>query len=1634
MAVGLRARLARTYIFFWREQVIRRVLLAFVLLSLSCAAIATSYVYDAQGRLIAASNDAGESARYRYDAMGNIVAVERVASGTLAILGFSPARGAPGDRVLIQGNGFASVLGNNTVTFNGQAATLVSATSRELVVLVPAGASTGAISVKVGTETASSAQHFIVDANFRQPVILGVSPLVASEGAAITVQGQNLLPAIGQTSIKLDRKSVIPSSSTDTQVVFAVPRRSGSGPVTVSTPYGSATSSEDVLVVPDGVPTSSISSVTRVAVDAAAVDLSVSTEGSYAAVVVSGMAGDYLSAQFESMGATTLSYRFFGTENVQIASGSVNSTRPTLHLPRLKTAGTYLLLLKPNAASAGWKMAVERAQALALDGADTVVATAIAGQAKRYTFFAQAGDRLGLAIADRSPVGSGWGAALLQVFDANGISLGYQHCSQANNGCALNIAAPKAGVYQAYLSPSESGARTMNLNLVLSSDLFQALPKDESIAVEGGRRGQNLRLLFNANAGDAFALQVANQTTAPAGRDVYYRVYGPDGASVASMAVRTAGVLHVVATAPGAYHVLVDSGFGETVGLQARLNSGDSGGPVVDGGNAEFQTQLPVESVYFAFSAAAGQSLGLGISDLQSNENGPLSVTVYKPNGAPLAGASCEVANGGCDVNLPDLSAGRYGVIVSPASNTQTMRFNVTVSNDLAIALTRDSASQVAIGRRGQNAVLTFQGNAGEALALQVADQAAMPANGAVYYRVYRPDGMAMSSMAVSASGILTMNMPATGMYRVVMDPLYGAAVSSKVTLTTGTTGGLQLDASNGEYKTAAGQSAYFSFSATASQNLGLGISDLGLSSGTYVSVKIVTPSGSTLSTTTCYAANGCAMNLLNLAAGNYGVTVTPQTSSQTITFKATLSTEVPGFLQKDSLNSLEIQRHGQNARLTFTGAVGESVALLISDVSTQPAGRDIAYAVYRPNGALWKTINSIGSVTLALPNLPEAGNYRVFIDPSNGALLSAKVKLSTGQDGNVELDGSGGNYQAQAGQGVYFSIDTQAGQNLGLGISEVVVSSGNYINASVYKPDGTSLGSGSCYVDSGCSFNLTNTPAGRYSVVVTPATASQSMKFRAVLSSDVLEDLPRDQPLQLALPRHGQNARLRFQALAGESLMLLVAAQTTSPAGRNAYYRVQSPDGSIWKSLTAAVGGVISLVNLPKSGEYVVLVESEAGSPFESQVTLSTGTSLSIDGPSLHVVTRLPAQGTHLSFLASQGQSLGLGVNDVQIVGSGQQYVYARVYKADGSVLADVTCGVERGGCDFDLINLAAGKYDVLITQGDEQAVTFDVTLSSEVVASLQRDIPLAISVARRGQNARLTFQGQAGEKLAVLVQGQSTTPAQGSSYYSIYRPNGTLLASGLTRTGIGVGLGSLPVAGTYSVLVDPEYGQKIDTTVTLSTGAAIAVDSSQAFSTGLPGRNIFLTFDALAGQNLGLGLNQITFGGDGYGWVYVSVYRPDGTNSISRSNCFRTYGCAFSIVNAQAGRYGVIVAPSAEDQWFSLAATVSTSLGGSLSWDVAQSVALDQHGKTALFSFAGTAGQPLLLRVANQVTTPTGRSVSYAVYKPDGQIYRSISNSSINSDLSFATLPVSGNYQLRIIPEDGITSSMDVTLDSTP
>ena len=155
--------------------------------------ITFQYFYDDLNQLVKVVDSTGVVIQYIYDPVGNILQINRstAASGVLTIFNVTPQTVGTGATITIQGQGFSSTPSLNIVTIDGIAATVLSATSTTLVVLVPSNGMTGPVSVTVGGQTANSNFNETVVAS---PIIFSVNPRAAQAPTAlsVTVTGVNL--------------------------------------------------------------------------------------------------------------------------------------------------------------------------------------------------------------------------------------------------------------------------------------------------------------------------------------------------------------------------------------------------------------------------------------------------------------------------------------------------------------------------------------------------------------------------------------------------------------------------------------------------------------------------------------------------------------------------------------------------------------------------------------------------------------------------------------------------------------------------------------------------------------------------------------------------------------------------------------------------------------------------------------------------------------------------------------------------------------------------------------------------------------------------------------------------------------------------------------------------------------------------------------------------------------------------------------------------------------------------------------------------------------------------------------------------------------------------------------------------
>lgn len=170
-----------------------------------------------------------------------------------ADLSFTPAAGGPGASVTITGVNFT---GTTLVTFNGALATPYAVQSdTEIVAFVPADATTGPVEVTNSTNPlapAKSAQNFQF---YPAPQITGFNHSNGAAGSPLSISGQNFGGATAVTfGINLIPAASFSVSSDGKMISTTVPPGAVNGPVTVTTPGGTAVSEAVFKVVSSAAP------------------------------------------------------------------------------------------------------------------------------------------------------------------------------------------------------------------------------------------------------------------------------------------------------------------------------------------------------------------------------------------------------------------------------------------------------------------------------------------------------------------------------------------------------------------------------------------------------------------------------------------------------------------------------------------------------------------------------------------------------------------------------------------------------------------------------------------------------------------------------------------------------------------------------------------------------------------------------------------------------------------------------------------------------------------------------------------------------------------------------------------------------------------------------------------------------------------------------------------------------------------------------------------------------------------------------------------------------------------------------------------------------------------------------------
>ncbi len=521
------------------------------------------YLYDELQRLKSVIDPVGEAASYAYDAVGNLLSITRNTASQTSIIDFNPNSGPIGGTVTLYGTGFSTTANQNSVTFNGVAATVVSSTLTQIVTTVPAGATTGLIAVTSPAGSATSATAFsVTGAPVGAPTIANFTPNIGVVGTAVTINGTNFDPTPANNEARFNPTLAAVTTATAATLQSSFPTGGRAGPISVSTPGGSATSSQDFFLVPPPYTAANVGFTTRRSIGGGS--LTINLAAKIALVLFNGSIGQKINLALSNITVDTSLYVYNPSGTLLASRGYLAGGTLTPIDRQLMQTGTYTILLNQgaNVGSATVTLSEELdAGTIVINGAAVTVTTAN-GQDAHLTFSGASGQKINLALSNMT-IDTG-----LFVYNPDGTLLASQGYLAGGAPTPIDRQLTQTGTYTILIN---HGANAGSATLTLSEELDAG-----TIAINGSpvtvtisRVGQNAHLTFSGTQGQNITLTGSNVTVST---NVF--IYPPGSTTPLTSGTfgGAGGSLGAQLPADGTYTILLDPSLG-TGSLTLTLTS-----------------------------------------------------------------------------------------------------------------------------------------------------------------------------------------------------------------------------------------------------------------------------------------------------------------------------------------------------------------------------------------------------------------------------------------------------------------------------------------------------------------------------------------------------------------------------------------------------------------------------------------------------------------------------------------------------------------------------------------------------------------------------------------------------------------------------------------------------------------------------------------------------------------------------------------------------------------------------------------------------------------------------------------------------------------------------------------------------
>lgn len=1374
--------------------------------------------------------------------------------------------------------------------------------------------------------------------------------------------------------------------------------------------------------------------------------------------------------------ATTVPYTEFSRSGDQL-----------LDLPNLPVSGDYTLVVLPDysvPADVTLTLVGGATGALLGDGATHTFETNASTQTTYFSFTANRGDNLELAFSNVVQSGASYPAYSVDIRDDAGRDITYNTCYSSDPGCTFHLWALSGGTYRVTVSLLWGGTLRFNA-AVVPHRTGRVLAFDTPASFDLGT-GQVERLTVHANAGDTIALQETGIVTTPAGQNVRFLLYRPDAGVITTSTPayldftrsgnQVADLPNLPAT--GDYTLLVIPSSGVAAHVRLDLLHGATATLVADAPSQTLHVPGPGQTTYLKFHARALDDLELSFTNASAVGAlyGNYNIYVSNALGQQVGGTSCYYGDPGCVLHLWYLPEGDYQVNVV-MNNGQATQFDARLTSQKKGAHLSDGDDlDINLGA-GQTERVTFDATAGDTRTLLMKDVLTGPAGGNVRLMVYAPNtGITTSTSAIfndasNGNRLFTLaNLPVTGTYTVLVVPDYGLPAS--LTLTEAFVRAADTPAPKPVNLTVDAAPKHFGwtlpdppvsmvFNSTGGPNLDVAITGAA-GTDSYYFANVYDPSGAYVGSSQCYTTTAvCTVDVWNTHPGTYSITLATNTGSG-MSFDAVVHSNPNGGALERGVTKAVTADVGDVVRYTFDAVQGETLALYLSDIVVTAPGQNLGIRVYRPDGGLiqpgfpWSSVVTNTRTTININSAPVTGRYTVLVHADWLLSFNAKLLLAPGTTGSVIAPEQTTHIEANApGENAWFDIDAGNGGNFELFLSNLNLQDGNnYVALAIYNAAGATIDSFNCYPsDPSCSRDMWNLAPGTYRVAVIPQYGTSKPTFDATfIRNKEKGKLVRGTPSDITHVG-GDILRYTFDASQGETIGLTLSGIATTPGGRNSSIRVYRPDGGLilpgspYSSMSTTSVNTLNLTNLPATGTYTVLVNSDyliAGSGQLTLVGAASGSTLT-EAASLHGGAKAPGQSIYFDMDIGSGGAYELALSGVSSGDGGDSYYTVSLFSPAGAQVDAFNCYPSYPGCTRDLWNMAPGRYHVVVQPAyPSSTMSFDALIrANPIKGALTRNTPADIT-HQFGDLLRYTFQATTGETVAIRIDNPTTTPAAYNTGARVYRPDGGLITGNSTYSSMNgrdsqtLNLPSLPSTGTYTVLVNSDYLVAGTGTLTVAdgvTGHTLTDGLVTHLDAGVAAQNLYFDVDLRSGANAELLLYGVTQSDGGDNYYTVTIYSPNGVQ-VDSYTCYPSWpSCPRDLWELPAGIYHVTVQPAYAGQRLSFDGLLKTNaLKGALVPGVPADMA---HGIGDLYryTFTANAGGTVALRLSSVVTTPAGFNTSVRVYRPDGgrittNGYYAQTGTRDNTLINLPDLPVGGVYTVIVNSDYDIGGTGSLTL----